>query len=182
MHCPSKEDRVHLTRLLPAALLLFPLAAHADPDLASIGLGGTDILNQQSRTAGDFRLEYRFGVSLVPFLEDYIKVKPLIAGETTSRQSVFGGGGIWLDIPIGKHFALTPQFVAGGYGQGNGKNLGSSIEFRSTFEAGYIFDNQSRLSFSFGHTSNAGITRRNPGTEAAVISFQIPIVNLIGRK
>ncbi len=169
---------------LPTALLFafIPLVANADPDLVSVGVGGTDILNQQRRAAGDLRLEYRFGVSLLPFFEQYIKVKPLIAGATTTRQSVFGGGGLWLDIPIGAHFALTPQVVIGGYGQGNGKNLGSPFEIRSTFEAGYIFDNQTRLSASFGHTSNAGVARRNPGTEAAMISFQIPITSLVGRR
>ncbi len=171
-----------LRGLLAAIVLLTPFAAQADPDLLSIGVGGTDILNQQTRAAGDLRLEYRFGVSLLPLFEQYFKVKPLIAGETTTRQSVFGGGGIWLDIPIGTHFALTPQVVVGGYGQGNGKNLGSPFEIRSTFEAGYIFDNQTRLSASFSHTSNGGVARHNPGTEAVVISFQIPITSLVGRR
>ena len=182
----KKEDRVLLARLLPAAFILLLLAApapaRADPDLISLGAGGTDVLNKETRAAADFRLEYRFGVSLLPFLEEYIKIKPLIAGEVTSRKSAFGGAGIWLDIPIGTHFALTPQFVAGGYEQGNGKYLGSAVEFRSTFEAAYIFDNQSRVSFAFGHMSNAGITKHNPGTESAVISYQIPFGALFGTR
>ncbi len=183
---PLPSTRLGLGRWLGGPLiacrLLTPVVAHADPDLISVGAGGTDILSQQSRAAGDFRLEYRFGVSLLPFFEQYIKFKPLIAGETTTRQSVFGGGGLWLDISIGAHFALTPQVVVGGYGQGNGKNLGSPFEIRTTLEAGYVFDDQTRLSVSFSHTSDGGVVRRNPGTEAAVISYQVPVASLIGRR
>ncbi len=179
--CPSPVGSRELLRgLLAVVGCLTPFLAHADPDLASVGAGGTDILSQQARAAVDVRLEYRSGLSLLPFFERYVKVKPLIAGETTSRGSVFGGGGLWLDIPIGAHVALTPQLVVGGYGQGGGKNLGSPFEIRASFEAGYVFGNLSRLSVSFGHTSNGGIVRRNPGTEAAVISFQVPIASLIG--
>ena len=153
----------------------------ADPGaLVSLGVGGTDVLNQQARAAADFRFEYRSGLSLLPFFENYFKVKPLAAFETTSRQAVFGGAGILIEVPLGKHFVLTPNFVPGVYGQGNGKNLGSWVEFRSTFEGGYVFDDGSRLTASFGHTSNAGIGRHNPGTEAFVISFQVPLSKLIG--
>ena len=155
--------------------------ALADPDLLSVGAGGTDVLNQQARAAADFRLEYRSGISLLPFLEGYLKMKPWAGIETTSRQSIWGGGGIWLDIPIGRHWVLSPNEGVGAYGQGNGKALGSVVEFRSAFEAGYVFDNGSRLVADFSHISNAGITRRNPGTEAATISYQIPLTLLMGR-
>ncbi len=164
------------------ALLCFGAGqALADPDLLSLGAGGTDVLNHQTRAAADFRLEYRSGISLLPFLEDILKVKPWGGIETTSRQSIWGGGGIWLDIPLGQHWALSPNVGVGAYGQGNGKELGSVVEFRSAFEAGYVFDNGTRLVANFSHTSNAGITRHNPGTEAATISYQIPLTLLMGR-
>jgi hypothetical protein len=154
--------------------------ALADPDLISLGVGGTDILNQQAKSAGDFRLDYRSGISLLPYLQDYFKVKPWAGIETTTRQSIWGGAGIWLDIPLGRHWVLSPNIGFGAYGRNNGKNLGSVFEIRSTFEGGYVFDNGSRLVASFGHTSNAGVTKRNPGTEAALVSYQIPLSSLIG--
>ncbi len=163
-----------------AGLLNISSVSARDLDLVSIGAGGTDILNQQRFTAGDFRLEYRSGYSLLPYFENYVKVKPWAGIEGTTRQSVWAGGGILLDIPLGAHFVLSPSFGAGYYGQGNGKYLGSLVEFRSTFEGGYVFDNQTRLVASFGHTSNAGLTKHNPGTEQAVISYQIPISALVG--
>ena len=173
-----------MTFRAPACLLLLLAItpARADPALISLGVGGTDILNQQVKAAADFRLEYRSGLSLLPFFEDYFKVKPWAGFETTSRQSVFGGGGILIEVPLGRHWVLTPNVALGAYGRSNGKNLGSVFEIRSTFEGGYVFDDGSRLVAAFGHMSNAGITRRNPGTESAVVSYQVPVAVLIGRR
>lgn len=173
-------------RILGVACILAGLVttvpAFADPALVSLGIGGTDILNQQAKSAVDFRVEYRSGLSLLPFFEEYFKVKPWAGVETTSRQSIYGGGGILIEIPLGPHWILTPNIGIGAYGRSNGKNLGSNFEIRSTFEGGYVFDNGSRLVASFGHTSNAGITRHNPGTEAAVISYQVPLNLLMGNR
>ena len=154
--------------------------ALADPALVSLGVGGTDVLNQEVKAAGDFRLEYRSGLSLLPFFEDYFKIKPWAGVEVTTRHSLYGGGGILIEVPIGKHWVLTPNIGIGAYNYGSGKDLGSVFEIRSTFEGGYVFDNGTRLVASFGHTSNAGFTKRNPGTEQAMVSFQIPISALVG--
>lgn len=169
-----------LSLIALAACMAGTTPALADPSFISLGAGGTDILNQQSRAAADFRAEYRSGLSLLPFFEQYFKIKPWAGIETTTRQSVWAGGGVVLEIPLGPHWVLTPHAGVGYYGQGNGKNLGSVVEFQSTFEGGYVFDDGSRLVAGFSHTSNAGITRRNPGTEAAVISYQIPLATVAG--
>ena len=51
------------------------------------------------------------------------------------------------------------------YGEGDGKDLGHAIEFRSGIEVAYRFDDYSRLGLSFTHISNAGLDERNPGVE-----------------
>ena len=160
--------------------LSFATPVLADPALVSLGIGGTDVLNQEARSAGDFRMEYRSGLSLLPFFENYFKVKPWGGLEVTTRTSIWGGGGILIEIPIGPHWVLSPNIGVGAYEKGRGKDLGSVFEIRSTFEGGYVFDNGTRLVASFGHTSNAGVTKHNPGTEQAMISFQIPISSIVG--
>jgi lipid A 3-O-deacylase len=166
---------------LLAALAIAGEARAEDPALVSLGLGATDIFKHQTRTAGELRLDYRSGLSLLPIFEQWVKIKPWAGFETTTRQSVWGGGGVVAEIPLGPHFVLTPSFGIGVYGQGNGKNLGSPLEFRSTFEAGYVFDNQSRLVASISHMSNGGVTKHNPGTEAILINYQIPVAWLLSR-
>lgn len=173
-------------RWLISLLLLAPLAAHAQPapSLIVLGAGATDVLGggrrAPLRTAADFRLEYRPGVSLLPFAQNVFAVRPWVGVEGTSRGSVWGGGGLLLDIPIWR-FSLVSQAGVGGYEQGSGKDLGSTVEFRTGVELAYRFEDGSRVGAAFTHTSNAGITRHNPGTEAIVVNYQVPLGWLIGR-
>ncbi len=153
-------------------------ARAAEPDLLVVGLGGTDIVRNY-KPAAEVRLEYRPAWSLIPAVEPLFQVKPWIGIEASTRGAVWGGGGILIDVPVGD-FVLTPSFGVGGYEQGTGKALGSVIEFRSQFEAGYVFGDASRVTVAFSHISNAGITKRNPGTEALVIQYALPIGRLFG--
>lgn len=148
----------------------------ADPALLSFGGGYSDVIAKEKPSA-DFRLEYRSNISLLPFLEPYAKFKPWVGVEATARGSFWGGGGFLFDVPLGDHFALSPSIGVGGYtpGTGAGKNLGSAIEFRSQMEVAYKFDDGSRLAAAFSHTSNAGISSRNPGTEVVELYYQVPI-------
>ena len=96
-----------LAGLLSGICLAAP--ALADPALVSLGTGGTDILNMATKAAGDFRLEYRSGISLVPFFEDYFKVKPWGGVEVTTRSQLWGGGGILIEIPLGQALGVDAQ-------------------------------------------------------------------------
>ncbi|MDE2008287.1 MAG: acyloxyacyl hydrolase, partial [Rhodospirillales bacterium] len=68
----------------------------------------------------------------------------------------------------------------GAYAKGRGKDLGNALEFRTTAEGGWQFDNGARLGVLFSHTSNANIVQKNPGTEALLVSLQVPIGALFG--
>lgn len=168
-----------MRRLLP--LLLAPFTVHAQvPSLLVLGAGATDVLHGGERTAADLRLEYRAGLSLAPFTEPLLTVRPWAGVEGTSRASFWGGAGILLDIPVGR-FSFLPLAGVGGYEQGDGKNLGSPLEFRTGVELDYRFANGSRVGAEFTHTSNAFVARHNPGTEAIIVNYQIPLGWLTGR-
>ena len=148
--------------------------------MISLGVGGTDILNQQARAAADFRLEYRSGLSLLPFFEDYFKVKPWAGVETTSRQSIWGGAGILLDIPLGQHWVLTPNIGSAPMAAATARTWAPCSRSAPPSRAATCSTTAARLVASFGHMSNAGVTKHNPGTESGVISFQIPLSSLVG--
>jgi len=165
-----------------------------DPDLISVGVGFydqatidpnlafLDVSEVDNREqAVDFRVEYRFGTSLLSFIEPYAKLKPWLGGEVTSDGAIYGVGGILIDVPLGP-IVFTPSFGAGLYASGGGKDLGSALEFRSQLEVGYQFDNQSRFSAGYSHISNAGITETNPGTNILSIYYHVPTSWLIGGK
>jgi hypothetical protein len=150
-----------------------PALAEDDPSFLSVGAGWWDIIAQDDNQ-GDFRLEYRHGQR---FLHIF---KPWAGLEVTSAGGVWGGGGLLVDIYLGRRVVLTGSTGVGGFYKGDGKDLGHEIEFRSTIELGYRFDDRSRLSLAFGHLSNAGIGDDNPGTEVLTLYYHLPIDRLFG--
>ncbi len=147
-----------------------------DPDIGFLDVSETDNRDE----AADFRLEYRFGTSLVGFIEPYAQVRPFVGAEATSDGSVYGLGGILVDVPLGP-FVFTPSFGAGLYAQGGGKDLGSPLEFRSQLEFAYEFENKSRFSVGYSHISNAGISDTNPGTNIVSMYYHVPSDWIIGQ-
>jgi hypothetical protein len=166
-------------------------ARAADPDLLSFGIGyfdetainpGIGYFNEHANSAVphqgalDFRGEYRFGYSLI---KPYANLKPFVGVQVTSDGALYGATGLMLDIPLGP-LIFTTSFGPGLYYRGNGKDLGSVIEFRTQFELGYGFENQSRISLAISHISNANISSTNPGADNITLYYHIPASWLFG--
>lgn len=134
------------------------------------------------------RAEFRSGYSMLRGIaprtfagwDKYVQIRPMVGVEGTSDGAVYGYGGFVLDIFLTPNIFLSPNEVVGLYYNGNGKRLGSVVEFRSTLEAGYRFDNNWRLSASFGHISNAGLGSKNPGTEILSGNLYVPTTAIFG--
>lgn len=174
MHKP-----VRIAAALAAGVALAPVAALAQtPTRLDIAIGRTDIISQDV-PATDFRADLRSGISLLPFAQRLFTLQPFIGLEATSKGSFWGGAGVELDAQFG-HWFISPTVAVGGYDKGNGKDLGSTLQFRTTAEGGWQFDNGLRVGLIFSHTSNANIVRHNPGTEAVLLSVQVPIGALFG--
>jgi lipid A 3-O-deacylase len=147
-------------------------AADGEPAFLSLGVGYYDIVHQDD-PAADFRLEYRHdrGVWLL---------KPWAGVEATSDGAVYGVGGIYLDLVVMDHLAVTPSFGVGAYANGGGRDLGNTVEFRSQIELAYRFQDRSRLGVAFGHISNAGLGDINPGVEILDVYYHLPFTTLFG--
>ena len=142
-----------------------------DPSFLTLGLGYFD-MNKQDNDAVDFRLEYRHGQKFWIF-------KPWIGVEATSDGAVYGAAGVLIDVFLGNRVVLTPSFGAGYYEEGDGKDLGHEIEFRSQIEVSYRFDDRSRLGLAFSHISNASIGADNPGVEILNVYYSVPLEGLL---
>jgi len=148
-------------------LMLVPRAARADdPSFIAVGAGVYDVLHDFKAAQG--RLEFRFA-------DRFLFIKPMVGVLFTSKGSVMGYGGIRIDLYLGSHFVVTPNGAVGAFYRGDGKELGSTIEFKTGAEFAYRFDDHSRLGLQFDHISNAGIGRHNPGTESLVLFWSFPI-------
>ena len=153
-----------------AALVLFASAPHAwadDPDLLTVGGGAYNVLRKAKEA--ELRVEYRFSYRFL-----YI-IRPVAGMLVTSDRSFYGYGGFRFDAEIGQHFVIMPEATFGGWSKGGGKDLGGAAEFKTGAEFAYRFDDYSRLGFMFDHISNAGIYKKNPGTESMLIVYSIPL-------
>lgn len=170
------------TALLVAAAIFFAAASPAkaqltlgspnDPPRVQLAVGAFDITpsssHPDSRTAGEFRGEYHFRDTL------WI-LQPFIGAMVTTDGAFHGYGGLRFDINFSPAWVLTPNGAMGYFARGSGTNLGSWWEFRTGAELAYRFPSQSRLGVAVTHTSNAGLTKRNPGEQSVVLTYSIPL-------
>ena len=78
---------------------------------------------------------------------------------------------ILISLNIGFFLKILPSFTPGYYEKGDGKDLGSVLEFKSEIKFGLdIFEN-SKLSYSYSHISNNDWGDTNPGTDNQHITF-----------
>ena len=66
---------------------------------------------------------------------------------------------------------ITPSFTPGLYNQGDGKDLGHLLEFKSEVQISLNFLKNSQLGFSYNHLSNASLGGKNPGANSYMFNF-----------
>ena len=98
------------------------------------------------------------------------KFKPVSGAFITGNSSVYLYTGIEGQYGLGP-LTILPSFTPGYYEKGDGKDLGSVLEFKSEIKFGLdIFEN-SKLSYSYSHISNNDWGDTNPGTDNQQITF-----------
>ena len=98
------------------------------------------------------------------------KFKPVTGAFMTGNSSIYLYTGVEGQYGIGP-LKILPSFSPGYYEKGEGKDLGSALEFKSEIKIGFdIFDN-SKLSYSYSHISNNDWGDTNPGTDNQQITF-----------
>ncbi len=161
-----------LNYAIPAAFaaLLFSAPALA-ADYLSVNAGYYDALRSNQK-AGQFGAEYRF---------DTIEygIRPIIGGFVTSKSSTYGYAGFNWDVALlPQQLYIVPSFAVGAYGEGSGKDLGGTLEFRSGIELDYQFRNAQQVGVAINHLSNAGIYSHNPGEETIMATYSVPVSTL----
>ena len=102
-------------------------------------------------------------------------IRPQIGLLGTAQSTLYLYGGVGLDIFVGKHLVLTPNFSPGFFYKGSGKDLFFPLEFRSCFEASWRLPKEARVGAEFFHISNASMGRKNPGTEVLLFFYSHPM-------
>ena len=66
---------------------------------------------------------------------------------------------------------FTPSFTPGLYHEGDGKDLGHILEFKSELQFSLDLAGNSQLGFSYNHISNASLGDKNPGANSYMFNF-----------
>ena len=97
-------------------------------------------------------------------------LSPITGGMLTADNAVYLYTGVQADYDIGL-LKLTPSFTPGIYNQGNGKDLGHIIEFKSEIQLSMDLSKNSMFGMSYNHISNASLGSKNPGANSYMFNF-----------
>ncbi|TVP76083.1 MAG: hypothetical protein EA352_06610 [Gemmatimonadales bacterium] len=133
-----------------------------------MGFGYFDVAGSDQSVAMD--LGWRMLPGLPGPLEAHAGATFDIAG------SAYGYAGVVLPMSLGSAdgWTLLPSVAAGLWHRGNGKQLGSRLEFRSGLELRRSLPGGSRVGLYLYHLSNASLGERNPGAEVLGVSWTRP--------
>ncbi len=134
------------------------------PDQLNIGLGFFNYDGGHSQAAG--RIEWRFG-------RKKYYLGPVLGILANDDGGVFGYGGLHLDIAW-RQFVFTPSSSIGAYHQGEGKDLGGAVQFRSTIEVAWRHAGGMSIGIQLGHTSNANLYPSNAGENDIFLTLAYP--------
>ena len=97
-------------------------------------------------------------------------ISPITGGFITENSAVYIYTGFEWNVDMGG-LIFTPSFAPGLYSEGDGKDLGHILEFKSEVQFSYEFSKNSSLAISYNHISNASLGNKNPGANSYMFNF-----------
>ena len=98
------------------------------------------------------------------------KFSPVTGGFISGKSSVFLYTGVQAQYDVGP-IKILPSFAPGYYQAGDGKDLGSVLEFKSEIRFDIDIFKNSKIGYSYSHVSNNDWGKINPGINNKQISF-----------
>ncbi len=98
------------------------------------------------------------------------RLSPITGGFITEKSAFYFYTGAQAEYDLGL-FTLTPSFAPGYYNSGNGKDLGSALEFKSEVQMTLNLSDSTEFGMSYNHISNASLGDKNPGADSYMINF-----------
>ena len=160
-------------KLLIGLLSIFIIFVHAQAEQGDVDIsfytGTFDVIDKEGDDKTTlFGLEHK-NPNL--FRDTFLgKFKPVSGAFMTGKSSAYLYTGIEGQYGIGP-LKILPSFTPGYYEKGNGKDLGSVLEFKSEVQITLNFLQNSQLGFSYNHLSNASLGDKNPGANSYMFNF-----------
>ena len=97
-------------------------------------------------------------------------LSPVTGALITGDNAAYVYTGVQAQYKLG-NINLTPSFTPGLYHEGDGKDLGHIVEFKSEVQLSLDLLNNSEFGFSYNHISNASLGEKNPGANSYMFNF-----------
>jgi hypothetical protein len=98
------------------------------------------------------------------------KFSPITGGFITDKDSIYLYTGVQAEYEIGP-LNVVPSFAPGYYEEGDGKDLGMALEFKSELKFSFDILKDSKIGYSYSHISNNDWGDINPGVDNQTVSF-----------
>jgi len=97
-------------------------------------------------------------------------LSPVTGAMITADNATYFYTGVQAHYKIGS-LNFTPSFTPGYYNEGNGKDLGHALEFKSELQLSLELPKNSQFGLSYNHLSNASLGDKNPGANSYMFNF-----------
>ena len=98
------------------------------------------------------------------------KLSPITGGFLTEKSAFYLYTGAQAEYDLGL-FTITPSFAPGYYNSGDGKDVGSALEFKTEIQMSLNLSDSTEFGMSYNHISNASLGTKNPGANSYMINF-----------
>ena len=96
---------------------------------------------------------------------------PITGGFVTENSAAYVYTGVEWNYAMSEKFKFTPSFAPGIYHEGDGKDLGHALEFKTEIQASYSLSESTSFGMSYNHISNASLGDKNPGANSYMFNL-----------
>ena len=97
-------------------------------------------------------------------------LSPITGAMITADNASYFYTGVQANYKVGGLF-FSLSFAPGYYNQGDGKDLGHALEFKSEVQLSLELPKESQFGLSYNHLSNASLGNKNPGANSYMFNF-----------
>jgi len=168
--------KIKLNTLVYLLLGFFLISTQANGETKKISnnihelniFGGVFDFSDDKQKAGLFGIQHQnLNLNRNTFLGS---VSPITGGFITENSAVYIYTGVEWNFDMGG-INFTPSFTPGLYNEGDGKDLGHVLEFKSEVQASFNISENSSIGMSYNHISNASLGSKNPGANSYMINY-----------
>ena len=89
----------------------------------------------------------------------------------TENSAAYLYTGVEWNYEMSDKLKFTPSFAPGVYHEGDGKDLGHALEFRTEVQLSYSISESTNFGMSYNHLSNASLGIKNPGANSYMFNL-----------